>query len=51
MPRASFHLLDTGELEPDRYIILVALDDALGVVYVTHIGTGADSTLYVPFYA
>ncbi|KAJ6566712.1 hypothetical protein B0H19DRAFT_1066997 [Mycena capillaripes] len=50
-PGTSVHVLDTGELELNYFTVVVALDDALGVVYVTHIGTGADSTLYILSYA
>ncbi|KAJ7247571.1 hypothetical protein C8J57DRAFT_1673892 [Mycena rebaudengoi] len=46
----SFHLLDTAGVELNYYTVLLALDDALGVVYYTHIGEGEKTTLTVLSY-
>ncbi|KAJ6560096.1 hypothetical protein B0H19DRAFT_109081 [Mycena capillaripes] len=50
-PHTSFHLLDTGGVNLDYYNGVIALDDALGVVYYAQIRAGAASTLFVLSYA
>ncbi|KAJ7036697.1 hypothetical protein C8F04DRAFT_1094115 [Mycena alexandri] len=50
-PETSFHRLDTGSVHINYYTAVVALDDSLGVVYLTHLGTGATATLSVLSYA
>ncbi|KAJ6494311.1 hypothetical protein C8R45DRAFT_1095249 [Mycena sanguinolenta] len=45
--RASFHALNTGDVELDYLAAMLAVDDALGVVYATHIGEAENSKLYV----
>ncbi|KAJ7242451.1 hypothetical protein C8J57DRAFT_1243991 [Mycena rebaudengoi] len=47
----SFHLLETAGVELNYYTILLAVDDALGVVYYTHISKGEKTTLTVLSYA
>ncbi|KAJ6494271.1 hypothetical protein C8R45DRAFT_1072903 [Mycena sanguinolenta] len=50
-PHARFHKLDTGDVKLNFDNIAVALDEALGVVYVQHLGFGTNSTLRVFSYA
>ncbi|KAF8193923.1 hypothetical protein K438DRAFT_1969221 [Mycena galopus ATCC 62051] len=35
VPRTSFHMLDTGDIELDYPSVVLAVDDALGVIYAT----------------
>ncbi|KAJ7181422.1 hypothetical protein C8R43DRAFT_270839 [Mycena crocata] len=51
VPRTSAHRLDTGGVTINFYTAVIALDDARGVVYVTHLGQGAAATLSVFAYA
>ncbi|KAJ6514648.1 hypothetical protein DFH09DRAFT_1196517 [Mycena vulgaris] len=51
VPGATFHRLDTSNVEINFYTAVLALDDVLGAVYVTHIGEGNTATLSVLSYA
>ncbi|KAF8193922.1 hypothetical protein K438DRAFT_2017581 [Mycena galopus ATCC 62051] len=50
-PRTSFHTLHTGDVKLNYYTVVLAVDDALGVVYATHIGQATETTLHVFSYA
>jgi hypothetical protein len=50
-PSTSFHELDTASIQINYYTAVIALDDALGVVYVMHVGEGTAATLSVLSYA
>ncbi|KAJ7436501.1 hypothetical protein B0H11DRAFT_2110391 [Mycena galericulata] len=50
-PHPTFHRLDTSSIEVNFYTAVIALDDALGVVYVTHIGQREAASMSVLTYA
>ncbi|KAJ7727551.1 hypothetical protein DFH07DRAFT_851746 [Mycena maculata] len=50
-PHTTFHRLDTAAVGINFYTAVVALDDTLGVVYVTHLGAGAAASMAVLRYA
>ncbi|KAJ7877786.1 hypothetical protein B0H13DRAFT_2053287, partial [Mycena leptocephala] len=47
----TFHLLDTAGFELNYYTVVLALDDALGVVYITNTGQREAATMLVLSYA
>ncbi|KAJ7881771.1 hypothetical protein B0H14DRAFT_3128974 [Mycena olivaceomarginata] len=49
-PRTSFHALDVAGVPINYYTAIIAVDDALGAVYITHIGAGAAAKLSVLSY-
>ncbi|KAJ7648861.1 hypothetical protein B0H17DRAFT_1338793 [Mycena rosella] len=51
VPHTSFHVLDIASVDINFYTAVLALDDVLGVVYVTHIGEGDAATFSVLSYA
>ncbi|KAJ7215580.1 hypothetical protein GGX14DRAFT_608604 [Mycena pura] len=50
-PHTTFHRLDTGSVAITHYTAVMAFDDALGVVYITHVAEGEKATLSVISYA
>lgn len=50
-PHTTYHRLDTGSAHVNLHKAVIALDDSLGVIYITHPGDRDATTLFVLSYA